>query len=160
MKSKILFDKNKTDQVCFYERVNFLNPKMIENLESDLKDFINNKLNKNKIILSDNGTRLNIQHGDPNYKKLWHNELEGMRKGMLQLRKELSESLKKATKSDRFDFVANHRGMFSRLGLSEQNVEVLRKEFGVYMVSDSRINIAGLQPEKIDFLATAVSEVL
>lgn len=52
MKSKLLFDKNKTDQVCFYERVNFLNPKMIENLESDLKDFINNKLKTTNFLLS------------------------------------------------------------------------------------------------------------
>jgi aromatic-amino-acid transaminase len=50
--------------------------------------------------------------------------------------------------------------MFSRLGLSKKNVEVLREEYGIYMISDSRINIAGLQAEKIDILAAAVSEIL
>jgi len=97
---------------------------------------------------------------DTNLKKQWSNELENMRKGMLSLRLSLAESLKDRTKSDRFDFVANHRGMFSRLGLSKKNVEVLREEYGIYMISDSRINIAGLQAEKIDILAAAVSKIL
>ena len=97
---------------------------------------------------------------DANLKKQWSNELEIMRKGMLGLRLKLTESLKSRTRSDRFDFVANHRGMFSRLGLSKKNVEVLRKEHGIYMISDSRINIAGLQAEKIDTLASAVSKIL
>jgi aromatic-amino-acid transaminase len=97
---------------------------------------------------------------DTNLKNQWSNELENMRKGMLNLRLSLAKSLKDETKSDRFDFVANHRGMFSRLGLSKKNVEVLREEYGIYMISDSRINIAGLQAEKINILASAVSKVL
>lgn len=97
---------------------------------------------------------------DANLRKKWSTELEEMRKGMLDLRIGLSKSLKEKTKSDRFDFIAHHRGMFSRLGLTEKNVQVLRKEFGIYMVSDSRINIAGLQPKTIDFLASSISETL
>jgi aromatic-amino-acid transaminase len=93
-------------------------------------------------------------------KQKWCSELENMRKGMLDLRLRLSESLRFTTKSDRFDFIAEHRGMFSRLGLNERNVQVLREEFGIYMVSDSRINIAGLQREKIDFLAASISDIL
>jgi aromatic-amino-acid transaminase len=97
---------------------------------------------------------------DATLKKRWSTELEIMRKGMLSLRLKLTESLKVRTRSDRFDFVANHRGMFSRLGLSKKNVEVLRDDHGIYMISDSRINIAGLHPEKIDILALAVSKIL
>lgn len=93
-------------------------------------------------------------------KKQWVQELESMRLGMLDLRLKLSDALKKKTNSNRFEFVENHRGMFSRLGLTEDNVTKLRDEFGIYMVSDSRINIAGLQAEKIDLVATAVAEVI
>lgn len=98
--------------------------------------------------------------GEPDLKKKWQTELEDMRKGMLDLRLKLSESLKQKTKSDRFDFISHHRGMFSRLGLSEKNVQVLREEFGVYMVADSRINVAGLQVKNIDFLASSISKIL
>ena len=90
----------------------------------------------------------------------WKAELEAMRNNMLSIRKKLSESLKKKTNSSRFDFINNHRGMFSRLGIEEKKVEILRNKFGIYMVSDSRINIAGLPEKKIDFLATSISSVI
>jgi len=98
--------------------------------------------------------------GDPELKQKWQTELEEMRKGMLALRLDLSKSLREKTKSDRFNFIADHRGMFSRLGLNTKNVEILREKYGIYMVADSRINIAGLHPEKIEFLAESISKVL
>ncbi len=73
----------------------------------------------------------------------WKAELEDVRRNMLTLRQSLADELRRATNSDRFDFVARHRGMFSRLGLTEAQVATLRETHGIYMVSDSRINIAG-----------------
>ena len=90
----------------------------------------------------------------------WQAELEEMRLGMLALRQQLADELRMATNSDRFDFIARHRGMFSRLGLSEAQVMQLRKEAGVYMVGDSRINIAGLNSETVPVLAAAIAKVL
>ncbi|TIM90889.1 MAG: aromatic amino acid aminotransferase, partial [Mesorhizobium sp.] len=48
----------------------------------------------------------------------------------------------------------------SRLGLSEAQVERLRAEHGVYMVGDSRINVAGLPEDGMDALAKAIVSVL
>ena len=79
---------------------------------------------------------------------------------MLELRSGLASCLRKHTNSERFDFIANHRGMFSRLGLTEKNVKKLREDFGIYMVSDSRINVAGLQENRLDFLASSISKVI
>ena len=90
----------------------------------------------------------------------WKAELEEVRLNMLGLREQLASELRKATNSDRFDFVADHRGMFSRLGLSETQVVKLREEFGVYMVGDSRINIAGLNKGTVPVLAKAIASVL
>ncbi|MDR5653032.1 amino acid aminotransferase [Ruixingdingia sedimenti] len=90
----------------------------------------------------------------------WKAELEETRLTMLRLRTQLAEELRKATNSDRFDFVARHRGMFSRLGLTESQVDRLRTEFGIYMVGDSRINIAGLNSATVPVLARAVAAVL
>lgn len=90
----------------------------------------------------------------------WKAELEETRNGMLGLRAQLAEELRMATNSDRFDFVARHRGMFSLLGLTEAQVTRLREEFGIYMVSDSRINIAGLNAATVPVLARAVAAVL
>lgn len=89
----------------------------------------------------------------------WKSELEEVRLNMLTLRQSLADALRRATNSDRFDFVATHRGMFSRLGLSEAQVNVLREEHGIYMVGDSRINIAGLNARTVPILAAAIASV-
>ena len=89
----------------------------------------------------------------------WKAELEEVRLNMLGLRKQLAEELRKVTNSDRFDFVADHRGMFSRLGLSEEQVVKLREEHAIYMVGDSRINIAGLNSKTVPVLAAAIAKV-
>ena len=89
----------------------------------------------------------------------WKAELEEVRLNMLTLRKTLADELRKATNSDRFDFVADHRGMFSRLGLTERQVNVLRDDNGIYMVGDSRINIAGLNARTVPILAAAIAKV-
>ncbi|MFZ1338214.1 MAG: amino acid aminotransferase [Paracoccaceae bacterium] len=90
----------------------------------------------------------------------WKAELEEVRLNMLSLRRQLAEELRRATNSDRFDFVADHRGMFSRLGLSEAQVETMRTKHGIYMVSDSRINIAGLNAQTVPVLAAAIASVI
>lgn len=90
----------------------------------------------------------------------WKSELEEVRLNMLTLRQALADALRAETNSDRFDFVARHRGMFSRLGLSEAQVARLREEHGIYMVGDSRINIAGLNARTVPVLARAVASVL
>ena len=89
----------------------------------------------------------------------WKAELEEVRQNMLTLRKTLADELRKATNSDRFDFVAHHRGMFSRLGLTETQVNVLREDHAIYMVGDSRINIAGLNARTVPILAAAIAKV-
>ena len=89
----------------------------------------------------------------------WMAELEEVRLNMLTLRQSLADELRKATNSDRFDFVATHRGMFSRLGLTETQVNTLREDHAIYMVGDSRINIAGLNARTVPILAAAIAQV-
>ena len=91
---------------------------------------------------------------------LWEKELNGMRNGMLELRKLLSASLRISTKSSRFDFIERHRGMFSLMGLSVDQVARLRTEFGIYMVGDSRINIAGLNKDQIEYFSSSIASVI
>ena len=89
----------------------------------------------------------------------WKAELEEVRLNMLALRRALADALRRATNSDRYDFIADHRGMFSRIGLSEAQVLKLRDKHGIYMVGDSRINIAGLNAQTVPVLAAAIAAV-
>ena len=91
---------------------------------------------------------------------LWEEELNSMRNGMLELRKLLSDSLRRSTNSTRFDFIERHRGMFSLMGLSAEQVARLREEFGIYMVGDSRINIAGLNKDQIDYFSSSIASII
>ena len=108
----------------------------------------------------DHGARLvTLVLNDPTHRADWQAELEEVRLGMLSLREQLASEMQRLTGSDKFGFVAQHRGMFSRLGLRPEVVERLREEHAIYMVGDSRINVAGLNSETVPILAKAIVEV-
>ena len=86
----------------------------------------------------------------------WAAELEEVRLGMLGLRQSLADELQRLTGSDRFGFIAQHRGMFSLLGTTPELVEKMRQDAGIYMVGDSRLNIAGLNAQTVPILAKAI----
>lgn len=96
---------------------------------------------------------------DPGLRADWEAELEEVRLNMLTLREALAGELARLTNSDRFGFIARHRGMFSRIGASPEQVERMRAEHGIYMVGDSRMNIAGLNAETVPVLARAIVAV-
>ncbi len=95
----------------------------------------------------------------PDLRAMWETELEEVRQSMLGLRVQLAEELRQRTNSDRFDFLAHHRGMFSRLGTTPEVVQRLRDEHAIYMISDSRMNIAGLNTATVPVLAQAILSV-
>ncbi|NDI12620.1 MAG: aspartate/tyrosine/aromatic aminotransferase [Rhodobacteraceae bacterium] len=105
----------------------------------------------------DHGARLvTMVLSDPALRADWAAELEEVRLGMLDLRTQLASALQRLSGSDRFGFLAQHRGMFSRLGASAEHVEKLRADHAVYMVGDSRMNIAGLNSATVPILAQAI----
>ena len=105
----------------------------------------------------DHGARLvTMVLSDPELRSDWAAELEEVRLGMLDLRTQLASELQRLSGSNRFGFLAQHRGMFSRLGASAERVEKLRADHAVYMVGDSRMNIAGLNSATVPILAQAI----
>ena len=105
----------------------------------------------------DHGARLvTMVLTDPALRSSWTKELEDVRLSMLGLRQSLADELQRLSGSNRFGFLAQHRGMFSRLGTSPDKVELLRQRHGIYMVGDSRLNIAGLNAKSIPILAAAI----
>jgi aromatic-amino-acid transaminase len=97
--------------------------------------------------------------GDEGLRADWLAELAEIRMGMLALREALAAEWRRLTNSDRFDFLLSHKGMFSRLGASPEQVERMRAEHGIYMVGDSRINVAGLNARTVPLLARAMVDV-
>jgi aspartate aminotransferase/aromatic-amino-acid transaminase len=83
-----------------------------------------------------------------------------MRERMKRLRVKLAEAIKARSNSADFDFIAEHTGMFSLLGLPEDVVTSLKVKDGVYMINDSRINVAGIPEDRVgelaDFILSAI----
>ena len=134
---------------------------MVVSQDTDLKPVTQANLahlnRQNYSFPPDHGARLvTMVLTDEALRADWQSELEDVRKGMLAIRENLAAELQQLTGSDHYGFIAQHRGMFSRLGLSSAMVETLRSENGIYMVGDSRINIAGLNVETVPLLAKAI----
>lgn len=91
--------------------------------------------------------------------RVWREELLAMCQRINGLRGQLVDSLQASTGRD-FDFIRRENGMFSFLGLSEENVRRLREEHSVYMLGSSRINVAGINAGNIDYLSRAIAAVL
>jgi aromatic-amino-acid transaminase len=105
----------------------------------------------------DHGARLvTMILNDDDLRADWASELEEVRLGMLDLRQQLADELQRLSGSDRFGFIAQHRGMFSLLGTTPDLVEKMRVDNGIYMVGDSRMNIAGLNKTTVPLLAKAI----
>ncbi len=72
----------------------------------------------------------------------------------------LVSELRNAPPQRDFSFIERQRGMFSFLGVDAAQVTALREQHHVYMTDDSRMNIAGLRKENIEYFAKAVAAVL
>tara|TARA_B100001057_G_scaffold375448_1_gene380257 strand:+ start:10481 stop:11677 length:1197 start_codon:yes stop_codon:yes gene_type:complete len=97
---------------------------------------------------------------DDKLRQEWISELNEMRERLKNMRIMLNEIL--VSKASEYDFshLVRASGMFCFLGITENQVERLKQNFGIYMVNSSRINIAGITPKNIDYLANAIIKVL
>jgi aspartate aminotransferase len=96
----------------------------------------------------------------PALRAQWNAELTAMRTRIAGLRHELVKQLARACPQRDFGFIARQNGMFSFLGVSTPQVHALREQHHVYMTDDSRINIAGLRADNLEYFAQAVAQVV
>ena len=91
---------------------------------------------------------------------LWEEELSEMRCRIRSMREQLVQKIKAAGVSQDFSFILAQNGMFSYSGLTKNQVERLREEFGIYAVDSGRICVAALNSNNIDYVAKAIATVL
>ncbi len=96
---------------------------------------------------------------DPALKAQWLTELDEMRERINGMRDALVDRLDAAGHTG-FQFIRTENGMFSFLGISEQQVQKLRDDYAVYIVDSTRMNIAGLTSSNIDYFADSLIKVL
>jgi aromatic-amino-acid transaminase len=95
----------------------------------------------------------------PALRALWEQELAGMRERIRRMRVELQKRLVAAGAGLDTDFITRQRGMFSYSGLSKEQMQRLRSEFGVYGLDSGRICVAALNERNLDTVVAAIAQV-
>jgi len=97
---------------------------------------------------------------DQDLTREWNDELTAMRNRINGLRRMLVERLQAIGVEKDFSFIQNEKGLFSFLGLNKEQVATLVKDYSIYLVGSSRINVAGINSKNLDYLAESISRVL
>lgn len=90
----------------------------------------------------------------------WDKELTEMRNRINSLRAQFVAQLKTIGVEEDFSFIEREKGMFSFLGVNVEQVQSLVKDYSIYLVNSSRINVAGINDDNIEYLATSLATVL
>ncbi len=106
------------------------------------------------------GTVVAAVLNSPELRATWETELGEMRDRIKLMRNLLVTKLHAAGVERDFSFVNAQRGMFSYSGLTSDQVDRLRNEFGIYAVGTGRICVAALNTKNIDYVADAIAKVL
>ncbi len=109
---------------------------------------------------SHGGRVVDIVMNDDELYEQWVGEVYAMRDRIKAMRSKLKSVLEAKVPGRNFDYLTTQNGMFSFTGLTPEQVERLKTEFGIYMVSNSRMCVAGLNSSNIDYVANAMAEVL
>ncbi len=95
----------------------------------------------------------------PALRALWEEELAGMRVRIKEMRTLLVDKLKAAGLQQDMSFITRQKGMFSYSGLTKEQMQRLRSEFGIYGVDSGRICVAALNARNIDAVVSAIAQV-
>lgn len=98
--------------------------------------------------------------GTPELRKMWEDELAGMRIRIKQMRQALQERLMAAGVKQDMSFITKQKGMFSYSGLNAGQMKRLREEFGVYGVDSGRICVAALNSRNLERVVNAIVAVM
>ncbi|MBU2862920.1 aspartate/tyrosine/aromatic aminotransferase [Reinekea forsetii] len=98
--------------------------------------------------------------GDASLKAQWIEEVAYMRQHIHQLRGKFVTALAKLGVAQDFSFIEQQNGMFSFSGLTPEQVETLKTDYGIYIVSSGRINVAGLSDKNIEYVCESIAKVL
>jgi aspartate aminotransferase len=90
----------------------------------------------------------------------WVEELNAMTRGIRQKRKMFVAAVRDADIPLGVEGLLDHNGMFSLLPLAPSQIDELREQYGVYLVRDGRINLAGLRPENLAYVVSSLQAAL
>ena len=90
----------------------------------------------------------------------WEIEVADMRDRIQEMRTLFVQTLKDLGVEADFSFIERQNGMFSFSGLSKEQVNRLKEEFGIYIVGSGRISVAGMTKANMQPLCKGIAAVL
>ena len=96
--------------------------------------------------------------GDEVLRKEWIEELTQVRERIISVRKMFVEKLNERKCVKDFNFIQDQKGMFSFTGLTPTQVDLLKRDYSIYIVNSGRINIAGINSNNVDYLADSIAD--
>ncbi|MBW7883047.1 MAG: aspartate/tyrosine/aromatic aminotransferase [Caldilineaceae bacterium] len=90
----------------------------------------------------------------------WEEEVTAMRTRINSMRHLFVETLQEKGVERDFSYILHQRGMFSFSGLNIDQVKALRERYAIYIVNSGRINVAGMTETNMDYLCSAIADVL
>ena len=90
----------------------------------------------------------------------WEEDLRTMSGRIINMRHILRSKLEDMETPGTWQHITDQIGMFSFTGLREHQVRQLREQFHVYMTSDGRMSMAGVNSSNVDYIAGAVDNVV
>ncbi|KAJ5771778.1 hypothetical protein N7520_002307 [Penicillium odoratum] len=97
---------------------------------------------------------------DEKLERQWREEVRHMAERLKHRRLVLRENLEKLETPGDWRHITDQNGMFSYVGLSLEQVNLLRNKYHVYLQDTGRISIAGLNNFNIDYTARSISDVV
>jgi aromatic-amino-acid transaminase len=96
----------------------------------------------------------------PVLRAMWEAEVADMRERIQSMRRQLHDVLAAKLPGRDFSYFLTQRGMFSYTGLTADQAERLKTEFGVYILRSGRMCVAGLNTRNVEATAEAMAAVL
>ncbi|CAG8018591.1 unnamed protein product [Penicillium nalgiovense] len=97
---------------------------------------------------------------DATLREAWQDDLVTMSSRVRSMRSELYESLISSAALGSWEHLIRQSGMFGFLGLSPSVVLRLREQYHIYMADNSRISIAGLNKQNVEYVGQSIAECL
>lgn len=98
--------------------------------------------------------------GDESLFAEWQAELVTMSGRIKLMRTALKAELERIETPGNWDRIVNQIGMFSYTGLTSQQVKHMREKYHIYMTSNGRMSMAGLNDSNVAYVAAAMKDAV
>ncbi|XP_047507172.1 aspartate aminotransferase, cytoplasmic [Pieris napi] len=90
----------------------------------------------------------------------WRDHIKMMSSRVMQMRDALRAELIKLGTPGNWDHIVKQIGLFSYTGLTSKQCEHLIQEHHIYLLKSGRINICGLNPSNVEYVARAMHDAI